>query len=195
MSNTTPLESGKYYHIYNRGNNKEQIFRDNSDYCYFLHLLTKHIIPATQVYCYCLMNNHFHLIIKIRTDQVQKGMDGRDINVSQCFSNCFNAYAKSFNKKYNRTGKLFAERFKRKPVDSDAYFTELIYYIHANPQRHEIIDDFRNYPYSSYNEIVSTGPTNLSKNEILDWFGGKHFFEQYHAERVQYLLNYEAFER
>jgi putative transposase len=195
MTKTTPLESGNYYHIYNRGNNKEQIFRNEADYFYFLHLLVKHILPTTHIYCYCLMSNHFHLLIRIRDDDKQTNIDGTEINVSQCFSNFFNAYTKAFNKKYNRTGKLFAERFKRKLVDCDAYFSELIYYIHANPQRHQIIGDFRDYKYSSYQEIISAETTYLSRNEVLNWFGGKHFFEEYHAERVQYLLNYEAFEK
>ncbi len=175
MTKTIPLEAGNYYHIYNRGNNKEQIFKQEADYRYFLNLLVKHVLPTIDIYCYCLLNNHFHLLIKIKDDDRQKTIEGKDVNVSQSFSNFFNAYAKAYNKKYNRTGKLFAERFKRKHVDSEAYFIELIYYIHANPQRHQIIEDFRDYKYSSYQEILSANLTYLSKDEILDWFGGDIF--------------------
>ncbi len=176
MTKTTPLECGKYYHIYNRGNNKEDIFKDEHDYRYFLRLLEKHILPTTNIYCYNLLGNHFHLLIKVRDVEQQMDINGKSINITQCFSNFFNAYAKAFNKKYNRTGRLFAERFKRKLVSSDAYFSELIYYIHANPQKHRLVEDFRNYPYSSYKEILSLEPTNLSRDELLNWFGDRQLF-------------------
>ena len=195
MTKTILLEGGYFYHIYNRGNNGEAIFKESHDYSYFLHLLAKHILPIAHIYCYCLLNNHFHLLIKIKEEDGQKTIEGQSLNASQIFSNFFNAYAKSFNRKYYRTGKLFEERFKRKRVDYDSYFTELIYYIHANPQRHRIIDDFRNYPHSSYQQLIINEPTILSKDEIMEWFAGKSFFEQYHAERVVYLLNYQAFEK
>jgi len=101
----------------------------------------------------------------------------------QCFSNLFNAYTKAFNIKYNRTGKLFQERFKRKMVDSDSYFSELIFYIHSNPQKHKFLKDFRSYTYSSFPIILSDKPTKLKREEVLKWFGGKEFFEGYHAEQ------------
>ena len=62
---------------------------------------------------------------------------------SQHFSNLFNAYTKAINKAYGRTGSLFQDRFGRIQVTADAYFTNLIYYIHHNPQKHGLVDDFR----------------------------------------------------
>ena len=65
-------------------------------------------------------------------------------------------------------------------MDSDRYFTQLIHYIHFNPQKHGFVDDFREYPYSSYQAIVSEKPTHISKDEVLKWFQGKDNFIQIH---------------
>lgn len=180
-----PLESGCFYHIYNRGNNSEIIFIEDSNYLHFLKLLEKHIVPVADVYAFCLMNNHFHFLIKVKTEE-----EGEKIilKVEKCFSNLFNAYAKAFNKRYHRTGKLFEERFKRKKVEDDFYLTELIYYIHANPQKHNIMNDFREYKYYSYQIILSNKPTLLKREEVVDWFGGKSFFIECHQDKHR-LLN------
>jgi len=108
MINALQLEHGCFYHIYNRGNNSEVIFKEEENFLYFLILLKKHISPIAEIYAYCLLNNHFHLLIKIKENE------NNEIKYEQSFSNIFNAYAKAYNKKYNRTGKLFEERFKRK---------------------------------------------------------------------------------
>ena len=124
------LQPGVYYHIYNRGNNRENLFLENRNYPYFLTLYEKHVEPIADTYAYCLMRNHFHLLVRIKeTSQVLKTRE-----VSQKFSNFFNAYTKAINKGYGRTGSLFEERFGRIPVASTSYFQNLIFYIHFNPQ-------------------------------------------------------------
>ena len=145
MIETVILENGCFYHIYNRGNNKENIFFEEENYTYFLILLKKYIVPVAEIYAYCLLKNHFHLLIRIK--------DEPKSSPKQHFSNLFSAYTKSVNKKYNRTGKLFSERFKRKKVVEDSYFSEIVFYIHTNPQKHNIATDFRKYKYSSYQTI------------------------------------------
>ncbi|HLV24036.1 MAG TPA: hypothetical protein VKY36_04590, partial [Moheibacter sp.] len=62
------LEKGSFYHIFNRGNNKEDLFPDENGYAHFLKLISKHIIPIADVYAYCLLKNHFHLLIQIKED-------------------------------------------------------------------------------------------------------------------------------
>ncbi len=108
--------------------------------------------------------------------------------ISKSFSNFFNAYAKAINRMYNRTGSLFQERFRRKLIDKEDYFTEVVFYIHANPQKHGFINDFRNYKHSSYLSILSELPTVLKRSEVLEWFGGRNFFEKYHDKYRQSLL-------
>ncbi|MBN1978783.1 MAG: hypothetical protein JW918_15405, partial [Anaerolineae bacterium] len=101
---------------------------------------------------------------------------------TQQFSNLFNSYAKSINKAYGRTGSLFQKRFGRIPVTSDAYFAALVRYIHFNPQKHGFVSDFREYPYSSYQMMLSDQATRLKRNEILEWFGDKVAFVKFHRD-------------
>lgn len=192
---TTPLEPGVFYHVYNRGNNRETIFREVRNYAYFLKLWKKHIEPVADTYAYCLLGNHFHALIRVKdTISAKKKSEKARMNqAEQHFANFFNAYAKGFNKSYGRTGKLFEERFKRKCVNSDAYFTQLIYYIHANPQRHGFVCDFRDYPHSSYLGLMSEKPSSLMRETVLDWFGGKASFETFHGILHRELIGLETF--
>ncbi|MCY1522270.1 hypothetical protein D9M68_571150 [compost metagenome] len=173
---TTPLENNCFYHVYNRGNNREVLFKKAVDYLHFISLLKKYILPIADIYAYCLLPNHFHLMIKIK----EMNDVGRIQKPEQNFSNCFNSYARTFNLKNNRTGKLFQERFKRKKIESESYLTEVIYYIHANPQKHGILEDFRIYPYSSYGIMLYSKETALKREEVFQWFNGRDWFEEYH---------------
>jgi len=185
MKTIAPLQPGHYYHIYNRGNNREDLFREERNYRYFLQLYARHVLPIAITFAYCLMRNHFHFLVRIRealqqTSQVSETCEvstpGEVLTprqVSQHFSNFFNAYTKAMNKAYGRTGSLFEERFGRIEVTTDAYFTNLVFYIHFNPQKHGFVDDFRDWPWSSYHTLQAAGDTKLNRAEVLDWFGGK----------------------
>jgi hypothetical protein len=96
------------------------------------------------------------------------------------FSHLFNAYTQGFNKVFQRKGSLFTENFERKLVDSDQYFTRLIQYIHLNPQKHGFVNDFREYPYSSYHSHLSNKTTQLKRAAVHEWFGGVQDFEVFH---------------
>src|SRR5476651_354437 len=117
------INADTYYHLYNRGNNKDLTFFENDNYAYFLDQFKKHVSPFCEVYSYCLMPNHFHFFIRIN-DQVlfEKGI-----------KNFFISYSKAVNKKYNRVGGLFQGRFKVSEITSDSYYTRIITYIHQNP--------------------------------------------------------------
>jgi REP element-mobilizing transposase RayT len=71
-----PLIPGCYYHIYNRGNNGENIFREERNYRYFLQLYVKYIVPIAVTYAYCLLANHFHLLVRIKTEDEQRHQTG-----------------------------------------------------------------------------------------------------------------------
>ena len=178
-----------YYHIYNRGNNRENLFIENRNYPYFLSLYNKYIEPIADTYAYCLIRNHFHLLVRIKTDkefryQTSRDLESREVskklNPSQAFGNLFNAYAKAINKGYGRTGSLFEERFGRIPVTNDSYFTTLIFYIHYNPQKHGFVDDFRDWEWSSYHALIGKGDTKLKRDEVLPMFDGPKGFEEFH---------------
>jgi putative transposase len=167
-----------FYHIYNRGNNKENLFLEEKNYLYFMQLLEKHLIGKIDLLSYSLLPNHFHFFIK--TNRIEEHQTEKIFN--QSFSNFFNAYAKAINKSYNRDGSLFKERFRRKVITSDAYFTNLIYYIHFNAQKHKLVKDFKNHKYNSYHNFLKNNYTFLNKKVILDWFSGIDRFEKYHNE-------------
>src|SRR5258707_12000647 len=141
MKNPAPLLPGHYYHLYNRGNNREDLFREERNYRYFLELYARHIGPVAETLAYCLLKNHFHLLVMIREAPATPGQtspalgETGEVSVpkaSQSFANLFNAYTKAINKAFGRTGSLFQERFQRIEVTSDRYFLHLVFYIHFN---------------------------------------------------------------
>jgi len=177
MAKETPLVSGGYYHLYNRGNNRENIFHEARNYDYFLRLYAKHIFPVADTYAYCLLKNHFHFLIRIKEDlSGLKNLRG----VSKPFSNFFNAYARAFNRAYGRTGALFQRPFGRVPVTTDVHFIRLVTYIHQNPQKHGFVSDFREWPYSSYHAHLSDKATRLQRDDVLAWFNGRQQLEAAH---------------
>ena len=166
------IEPDCYYHIYNQGNNKEDIFKETMNYHYFLSLMKKYVVPTTDIISYCLLKNHFHLLI--HTKELETGK-----TFSQSLSNLCNAYAKAVNKKYNRTGSLFRARFKRKKVTSEKYLKQLIVYINLNPVYHGFEKDIYTYQYSSLLLLVSKRKTFLHRHEVLELFDGKENFQFY----------------
>ncbi|MBC3539228.1 transposase [Rufibacter sediminis] len=187
MQQTVPLEAGKFYHVYTRGNNKETVFVEERNYEYFLQLYLKYITPFADTFAYCLLRNHFHFLIRVKevatiqTSQVLKTCEVLPAHMSKQFSNLLNAYTKAINSAYGRTGSLFQERFGRIEVTSPGYFTRLIYYIHFNPQKHGFVEDFRDWPHSSYHSFTSLNKrTNLKREEVLEWFGGVKWYQDFH---------------
>ncbi|MBI5352480.1 MAG: hypothetical protein HZB50_07580 [Chloroflexi bacterium] len=104
--------------------------------------------------------------------------------VSDQFSNFFNAYAKTINKAYGRTGSLFQHPFGRVPITSDRQFWNVIAYIHQNPQKHGFVKDFRDWKYSSYGIILNEKSTVINRGEVMKWFGTKEEYLSLHSEWV-----------
>jgi len=178
MSKQIPLISGQYYHIYNRGNNGENLFFEERNYEYFFKLYIRYIYPIADTYAYCLMKNHFHFLVRIKLDTDLSGLITLDY--SKQFSNLFNAYTKAINKTYQRTGNLFQRPFKRILVNSNAYLVNLVSYIHRNPQKHGFTEDFRTYPYSSYQTIYQQKNSRINGQEVMDWIHNPKLFVEYH---------------
>lgn len=168
-----PLISNSFFHIYNCGNNKEDIFKEEKNYDYFLKLLSKHITPVAEIYCYCLLKNHFHLVVKTKNIAIEK-------NISQAFSNLFNAYSKAINKVYGRTGSLFKDRFSRKAIRGENYLRQLILYVHLNLEHHGFVKFFDTYKHSSFSILISEGPTFLERNSVTTLFEDVENFKYTH---------------
>ena len=184
------MEADKYYHIFNRTNNKEILFKEDENYRFFLEQVKKYIVPIADIFSYCLMPNHFHFVLRIKGDNklkvfVEKSLKINQIKdlqgfenlegltskfISQQFSNLFNSYTKAINKKYNRKGSLFTPRFKRKEINAEEYLKQVIIYVHLNPVHHRVSSGFEIFPHSSYRSIISNKATLITRNEIIELF-------------------------
>ena len=153
---------GSYYHIYNRGNGKMNIFCDNDDYKFFLQRLSENLtgiisksvtgkykrktlpVGAFDLVAYCLMPNHFHLLLRQNTE----------LSMSKIISKVSTSFSKYFNLKYERVGSVFQDQFKSVLVASDAQIRWLIEYIHQNPVKAGITSMAEEYPYSSLSNTL-----------------------------------------
>ena len=191
-SNTELLKTDTFYHIYNRGINGENIFKEDRNYGFFLEKYSKYISPVAHTYAYCLLKNHFHLLIRTRSEEeIKTAFPLKETEpekiISLQFGHLFNSYAQAVNKSFERTGGLFETPFRRIAVTNDAYLTQLIYYIHFNPQKHGFVDDFKSYPYSSYNTYIGNKETKLEREAVLEWFGDQTMFINQHKELANNL--------
>jgi len=181
----TPLDYGFIYHIFSRRNYQEDAFREARDYALFLSLYVKHISPIADTYAYCLLKDHFHLLVRIKDkknlDENLTGLQDlsglRAYSPTQSFLNLFSAYTKGMNKAYHRTGALFQIPFGATPVPDDhRYVFRHISRIHQNSETHRLVKSFRDWPHSSYYAKVSLRskqPNRLSaypQNKILEPF-------------------------
>lgn len=213
MTSPSPLLYSTYYHIYNRGTNRENIFLEERNYDLFLRLWEKHISPVADLFSYSLLRNHFHTAIRVKSEEEiletkqtlrvssintrhnrqdhlpneQEGPSRKPLGsryVSDQFSNFFNAYAKTINKTYGRTGSLFQHPFGRVPITSDRQFWNVIAYIHQNPQKHGFVKDFRDWKYSSYGVILTEKHTPIKRSEVMKWFGSGEEYRSLHTQWV-----------
>ena len=188
----TPLEPEKYYHIYNRGVNSQNLFFEDRNYDYFLQKYAEYVYPFVETFAYCLLKNHFHILLRVRSEnEIREFLKGAKADrttawlVSNAFSSLFQSYSQAINKRFERTGALFEEPFHRIGVDTDAYFTRLVWYIHHNPQKHGFVSDFRDYAHSSYWSHLQEKSTKLQRQEVLDWFGNANEYEKFHLLQQQ----------
>ncbi|MEP6684738.1 MAG: transposase [Parafilimonas sp.] len=196
ITNTILLPEN-YYHIYNHGNADDNIFKNEQNYTYFLKRYAFFINPVADTLAYCLLPNHFHFIIQVKTEEkinelykIKKASAGELNNqmssdfINQQFSNLFNAYSKAFNKMHNRNGKLFRLPFKRKLLDSDSYLLKAIHYVHSNPVHHGFVKELHDWNYSSIHAYESERRTAIKKERVLMLFGGLKGFTNYHLQAV-----------
>ncbi len=203
------LTEDNIYHIYNRTNNKELLFRTDENRRFFLQRFTHYLSPYADTYCWCLLPNHFHFLIKIKSAKeirnwllqqeklkpveknYLKGKESSSLLVEKAFHQFFTSYSMAFNKMYNRTGNLFNRPFKRIKVDRESQFTQAIVYIHANPLKHKLVNDFTQYFWSSWKAMISEAPTQLLRKELVDWFGNKEQLIKAHLDLSEYYYDSE----
>ncbi len=166
------------YHIMLRGINQQQIFEEDEDYQRFIEILKDcKEICGYELYAYCLMGNHIHLLIKEKTEPIE-----------QIVKRIGARFVYWYNVKYQRVGHLFQDRFKSEVVEDQTYFNTVLRYIHQNPKKAGICEKLEDYPYSSYNEYVS-GAEITDTGFVFAYMDIEHFIKFNNSETVEKCLD------
>lgn len=204
------LQFDTYYHIYNHANGDDNLFREEKNYPFFLEKYHQHIDPIAETVAWCLMPNHFHLLVKIKSEvevfdnlsttsssskvrnfgrAKEKDEEVKRKLLSKQFANFFSSYTQAFNKMYSRRGSLFIKNFKRKEVEDESYLQNLILYIHLNPIKHGFVSLISDWIPTSYH----TFPTEKQKFLTSVFFNETAYFQQ-HAEKQRLFEEYQNIE-
>ena len=157
------------YHILFRGVNQQSIFEEKADYDKLKEtiLIVKEEM-GFEIYAYCFMSNHVHIVLKEKTDK----------DISLIMKRILTKYARWYNLKYGRSGALIATRYKSVPVEIDEYFLHLIRYVHQNPIKAGIVQDLTDYSYSSYIEYMEE--PELTNIDFVYGMIDKEEFKEFH---------------
>ena len=163
-----------YHHIMLRGINRSNIFESDQDKAFFLNSMYRAREKSSfKVIGYCLMNTHVHLLLQ---ESEEIGVSMKRITVS---------YVQWFNRKYNRVGHLFQNRYKSEPIEDERYLMVVLRYIHQNPIKAGMVKEAAEYNWSSYNEYLKMYNSNnyLIDGEIIKaYFNSKKSFTEFHKE-------------
>lgn len=176
------FESGCYYHVYNHGNSSDNLFEEEANYYFFLKRLNYYLTGVCDLYTWCFMPNHFHILIRVKEKHINEKNETIDPDhkmVAERFRHFFTSYSKAINKRYNRRGTLFLRSFHRKKITDDNYLRNVIRYIHLNPVHHGFTFAPGHWKHSSYNNVVNYPDGPLNK-EIIGYFGGMEEFLEAH---------------
>lgn len=194
-----PFINEYFYHIYNRGSEKKPIFETRRDYQRFLKTLKYYQIEGpkpkfsrfpsllvkeldeskkiVEIVAYCLMPNHFHLLIK----------PVKDAGITEFISKISNSYTKYYNTKHNRVGPLLQGEFKAVPIESDEQLTHVSRYIHLNPLVSGIIKNLNQYEWSSYQDYIGDKIKSFClKEDILYFFKNPQDYEKFVLDQAGY---------
>lgn len=212
---TIPLVSGEYYHIFNRGINKQQVFLDARDYKraveamrfyianqpvklsrFFslsnlerqklLEKIEKEDNSLVKLICFCLMPNHFHFLLR----------QTKNFGISKFMSNFQNSYTRYFNTRYEKIGPIFQGQFKAVRVEDDKQLIHLSRYIHLNPYSSFIVKNLNklvDYPWSSFPEYLSDVNNEICDKEvILSSFQDKNKYKMFVFDNADYQRTLEG---
>jgi putative transposase len=155
------FETSHVYHVYNQGNNRQDLFKTHEDYKQFLSLIKSYILPYADIIAWCLLPNHFHLMLVVN----EKGSSphrqgGITIDLlTNGFRKLTSTYAHDFNKRNNTSGAVFRPKTKAKDLtacqlqengNNNDYYINCFHYIHQNPVRHYLVNDLAEWKYSSF---------------------------------------------
>lgn len=171
------LHPHEYYHLYNRSNNNERVFKQEENYRFFLDRYKHHLGSLVDTAAYCLMPTHFHFLVRIRTDHTDLVRTKIGILLS--------AYTKAINRRFHRHGSLFQEHTKASHVGTPGYLLSVAAYIHRNPVRAGLVRRMEDWRYSSYREYAQCREDGfLRKADVLAPFGSLADFLRFSEAEV-----------
>ncbi|MFT7032358.1 MAG: putative transposase [Cyclobacteriaceae bacterium] len=153
-------ETGKIYHIYNRGNNSQRIFFNRENYIFFLQKIRKYLLPVSDILAYCLMSNHFHLLIhmpdthQLATSHPMGASSHWGKPIRDAIAIILRSYTQAINTKNKWTGSLFQSRTKSKSTHEfdDSYAFTYFHYIHQSPAKSKLVKKMEDWEFSSYQD-------------------------------------------
>jgi REP element-mobilizing transposase RayT len=180
-----------YYHLYNRGNNRQAIFFQQDNYLYFLQRVRKYLCPVAKMVAYCLMPTHYHMLVRVESSQTsevsmpQTSEFSENSEVSQVMMRLSVSYTKAINKRFARVGALFQGRFQARYIKDYGHLLNLCVYIHANPVKDGLVADPADWIYSNYLEWLGQRDGSLVDREFIE----EHFGSpaEYQALVMDYL--------
>jgi len=150
-----------WYHVYNRWFEKMTIFKNKSDFERFYKLVLKYLssekYAGIKILAYSFLPNHFHCVVSTSGTEI-----------SSFFWDIQNAYGKYFNIKYERKGQLFEWRFRARLIQDEEYLTQCLSYVNFNAVKHKLVEGIKDYPWTSYHQIMDKNSVNIHKDLILD---------------------------
>jgi putative transposase len=180
------FQPGEYYHLYNRGVNRERIFFEPEHYLFFLRRLREHLVPVLEVVAYCLMPTHYHLLVQVKqtpqTSEVSKTSEVSDASarISAAMMRLAVSYTKAVNKRYGRVGPLFQGAFQARHVERDEYLVHLSRYIHLNPCAAGYVGHAEEWVYSSYPDYLGLRQGTLpAPSAVLGQFSSPNAYWQF----------------
>ena len=188
------LISREYYHIYNRGNNRQPIFFNDNNYIFFLRKIRKQLLPVADIICYCLMPNHFHIIIRAtdKSTNERKSFGGKPMQeFPYRIGILLSSYSQAINKQNNTTGSLFQQKTKAKILSEQIadkkinYLENCFSYVHNNPVRSKLVTNLKDWPYSSWPDYAGIRNGTLVNKQIFfeaTGLRGENFAEQLYKE-------------
>ena len=168
------------YHIMLRGINQQNIFEDEEDYENMLEIISEvKKIGGFKLFAYCLMQNHYHLLLKVETESLEK-----------IFKRIGVKYVYRYNMKYKRVGHLFQDRFKSEPIETDKQFLAALRYIHQNPIKAGICEKVSDCKWSSYKEYIQSDDL-IDTEFVFSLLSRDEFVEFHKKESTEYFIDYE----
>jgi len=181
-----PFLPGQYYHLYNRGHNRQAIFFERENYLYFLRGIKKYLWSQVDVLAYCLMPTHYHILVRVKETSEVLETSEVSARVSRAMQKLGISYTKAINKRFDRVGTLFQGQFQGKPITTQTHLLNLCVYVHANPVKDGLVARPEDWEFSNYLEWMGWREGRLVNCEFIEEaFGTPEAYRQLVVDYTQ----------